>query len=389
MSSNVTMQLLKGKKPSSAAAKAVSSELDDVEGKPMEEDNTPPEEIVEEVSSDDDVEPVEEFDVAAAAKKLPKMGNEELKSIAEYLGVWDATFKKLTAKEKKEILLPLLAPPLEGAPVPAAKLAKAVLLAKAEVVISGHTGEVIGPDLITDTAHELENLSQDKAIPLVKELMNAADFSEFKLGGVLAKIQSEQWFGEHPNFKTFVEVEFGMNYRKAAYLSSIYNGLVEANVPWVKVSGLGWSKLKELTGVLTSENVDEWVEKASNMNVQALISYVKEMQKPEGAMVQKEVKTVTNKTFKLHDDQKETVEAALDKARTASNTESDTVALEHICIEYLSQTSKAKPKAQTLQQMFKAVIDKNNGNTEAAVEEIFGAFGELFPDVDVNVSMPE
>lgn len=378
MSSNVTLQLLKGKKPSSAAAKAVSSELDDMDN------------VLEPIPENKEYEAVvvdNEFDAAAAAKALPKMNASQLQEVAEHLGVFDDAFKKMKATEKKAFLMPMLAPPLEGAPVVGSKEAT-VKTASDEVVLSGVTGEVIGPDLITDTAHELENLSKEKAIPLVKELMEQADFSEFKMGGVLAKIQYEEWFGDHPNFKTFVEAEFGMNYRKAAYLASIYNGLVEANVPWGKVSSLGWSKLKELTGVLTLENVDEWVEKASNMNVQALIAYVKEMQKPEGAMVQKEVKTIINKTFKLHEDQKETVEAALEKSRGEMGTENDTVALEHICIEYLSQTSKAKPKALTLHQQFKAIMEKH-GNTEAAVEEIFGVFGELFPDVDVSVSMPE
>lgn len=42
------------------------------------------------------------------------------------------------------------------------------------------------------------------------------------------------------------------------------------------------------------------------------------------------------KTFKLNPDQKETIEAAIEKAKEKSNTTVDTVALEYVCLEYLS-----------------------------------------------------
>jgi hypothetical protein len=47
----------------------------------------------------------------------------------------------------------------------------------------------------------------------------------------------------------------------------------------------------------------------------------------------------TYKTFKLHADQKEIVEAALEDAKKRSGTKFDTVALELVCQEYMGTAS--------------------------------------------------
>jgi hypothetical protein len=57
---------------------------------------------------------------------------------------------------------------------------------------------------------------------------------------------------------------------------------------------------------------------------------------PDSAFDEKETMNNTvYKTFKLHPDQKEMVEAALDYAKAKSGTKSDTVALEYICQEVM------------------------------------------------------
>lgn len=383
---SVTMELLKGKKPSgSAAAKAVSDELGDTP-------NTKADEKSEAVVADP-APPAEPIDGAAVAKTLPKMKVAEVDELAEKLGVNGEDFDSLPIKDKKSKLLAILMPPIEGAAEEKAALPKAVKnITKVETVT---TAEILGPDLISETVKRLENLTEDEALPFARELTETSEFSEFKLGGVLSKIQTEGWFGDHQNFKVMVQTEFGFGYRKAMYLVSIYHNLVEANVPWSKVSKVGWTKLKELAAVLNPGNVDEWVAKAQSMKFEDLKLYLKNMNKPSSEMVSKDIKTITTKTFKLHEDQKETVDAALEKAKESSNTDVDTVALEYICIEYLNQTSKAKPSpkaataALTLEDQFTAILKKHGGSKGEALEEIFKAFDAVFPDVTIDVTLPE
>jgi hypothetical protein len=65
---------------------------------------------------------------------------------------------------------------------------------------------------------------------------------------------------------------------------------------------------------------------------------------PESAPKEKKLmnKNTTYKTFKLHADQKEIVEAALDYAKAKSGTKVDTVALEYVCQEVMGTGHHSK-----------------------------------------------
>lgn len=239
-------------------------------------------------------------------------------------------------------------------------------------------------DLIVMTAHEVENLKEDKAFKMVPALLDSTAQGDFKLGGVLSVIQAQGWYMDrgYENFRSYVESECGLNYRKAMYLISIYNGLVESGVKWEQVKHLGWTKLKELSSILTSENVADWVAKAEEMTVLQLQEYIKAQS--AGSAVggdeptTKDAKKTTTMTFKLHEDQKQTVKEALAKAKHETGTSVDTVALEHICLDFLGGQSKLA-KMPTLEELMK----------DKSAEEVLSVFGEMFPDVEITATLPE
>jgi len=239
-----------------------------------------------------------------------------------------------------------------------------------------------GEDLIVKTAHELENLGREDAYNLVRELSNEVDFSYFKLGGVLSVIQAQGWFHDdgYDNFKAFVEAEFGIHYRKAMYLVAIYNGLVESGVPWDKVSHLGWTKLKELAHIMTPENVDEWVAAAESMSVIQLQEYIKEKQsgtlETGSEESEAEVEKITTMTFKVHEDQKEIIREAIEKAKLEAGTEFDTVALEAICMNYINSGANVAAKVSV-----KDVMEK------AGWQEVLTIFEQIWPDINVSVEV--
>lgn len=237
------------------------------------------------------------------------------------------------------------------------------------------TGEVVSPsdNLIVDVAHEIENLTEHDAHALVTQLRESTDFSSFRLGGVLSVIQTNKWFGKHETFKDYCINEHGIEYRKAAYWVQIYNGLIESEVPWAKVKHLGWTKLKEIVGVLTPTNVDKWVKLAEQQTTLQLQESVKAAKQQaaitsegagdgEGTEAQPpadEQPKVTTKTFKVHPDQKKTIETALKKAKEVSGTEVDTVALEFICLDYMA--GNAKPLETQLKDIgLQEAIEKFN-----------------------------
>jgi len=242
------------------------------------------------------------------------------------------------------------------------------------------TATVNKDDVLMVTAHEIENLTKEKALKMADDLLESTGLTDFRLGGVLAVIQREGWFEGYDSFRGMIEQKYGLQYRKAMYLVGIYNDLVSNQIPWDKVKGLGWTKLMVISHILTAENVDEWVAKANALTVLQLQEAVKAATQASGttATTGDEVtSTVSTLTFKVHSDQKETVRSALDKAKAEVSTEFDTVALESICVGYLGGSVN---------------INKTGGNDlEAAMkghtyEEVLGMFEKVFPDVDLTVS---
>ncbi len=246
---------------------------------------------------------------------------------------------------------------------------------KAVAKATSKAGEVTKPgeDVLSDLIHEIETMKEKQARELVTELSEQTEVTFFKLGGVLSVIQANGWYEPYASFREFVEKEHGLHYRKATYWVGIYNSLAESKVPWSKVAHLGWTKLKEIASVITLDNVDKWVEIAQGQTTLQLIETVKAhlAKDTQKSLGDQSSKTVTTKTFKVHDEQREVIEAALEKAKGETGTAVDTVALEHICGDYLS--------SQTMPQRLKSM------GIEAALE----ALEKAFPNAQIEVELTE
>ena len=239
-----------------------------------------------------------------------------------------------------------------------------------------------GVDLMVSTATEVENLTKTKALKLAPELINATGMNDFKLGGVMARIQEKGWWesDDHESFKSYVEGVLGIQYRKAIYLINNYDKLVEAEVDWNSVSSIGWTKLRYIINHITADNAEEWADRCAKMNVLEIQDYIKQLES-KGSKKGGKGKPTANKikamTFKVHADQYETIRTALDKEKEASDTDVDTVALENISLQYLEGTTgKAKGKVTK-----KQVTDflKSLGQDKAADLII-----SIYPDLGVD-----
>lgn len=240
--------------------------------------------------------------------------------------------------------------------------------AKVKVKVTGN--------FLLDTASEIENLTKTKALNMADKLAEDIDNNSFKLGGTLKVILDNGWYEGSESFGEFVANRFGFQERKARYLMEIYENLVSKHIPWEKVQILGWSKLKDLAKHLTPENVDEWVEKAKNVSVTELQAMLKAT--AADGTPDKTTSDTTTLKFKFKNDQLETVQSALSKAKAETNTEFDNVAIENICAGYLGGTVAAAKGTDLKTQM-----------QQAGWEAVLGIFGELFPKVDLTVSVQE
>ncbi len=248
------------------------------------------------------------------------------------------------------------------------------------------SGEVIGPDAITDMVFTIENLKEKDARATVTRLIEQGEESYFKLGGVLSLIQVNHWYKPYASLRELIEKEYSMEYRRAMYWVQIYNQLVESKVPFSKMSGLGWTKIKEIAKVISAENADDWIKIAKEQNSATLIETVRlSIQAASGATQaltdgsEATAKTITVLTFKAHEDQVPTINAALDKAKEVSGTAHATVALEFMCMDYLGGTGGKKVDLVSLL--------KGDG-TEASLEKALEALAEAWPDYNFKVEAP-
>lgn len=236
------------------------------------------------------------------------------------------------------------------------------------------TGEIMEADVLQDLVHEIETMKEKEALDLVGKLTEETELTFFKLGGVLSLVQANGWYAPHATLREWVENVHGLHYRKAIYWIEIYNRLANSGVPWSKVSKIGWTKLKEIAKVLTKENVDEWVQIASDQNTITLIDTVKNFLAKAGspqAIEDQTANAVTTMTFKVHEAQKATIEAGLAKAKKVTGTKVSTAALEFAMLDYLgSMTDDQRVTSWGIDKLLK-LIEKN------------------FPDVNLTLELNE
>lgn len=235
-------------------------------------------------------------------------------------------------------------------------------------------------DLIIDTSKEIDSLTVNDALDSVSNLLETTDSNNFKLGGVLYRIQSEEWYQNvgYESFKDYITKEHDFSYRTAMYRIQIYKSIVESGVDWETVGVIGWSKLKEICHVINPENASEWIERAKSLTVVQLIDFMKsynDKSSGEDSSTPATKANITNMTFKLHQDQKDIVAASLDKAKQEAGTEYDTVALQHICDVYAS--GKVGKKSDDLAAMMKS----------SGFEKVLEIFEGCFPEVHLTAEI--
>ncbi|ATS92308.1 hypothetical protein DLP05_067 [Stenotrophomonas phage vB_SmaS_DLP_5] len=241
-----------------------------------------------------------------------------------------------------------------------------------QVVTAGKTK--VKDDLFVSIAQEIEGLSKTKALNLADKLNENIEVDYFRLGGVLKVIYENTWFEGHESFGAFVADKFGFAERKAKYLMEIYDHLVTKQIPFEKVSGLGWTKLKDLARHLTLENVDEWVAKALPLTVSELQALLKGSNGDAEGTTKVTSDEQTLK-FKFKNDQVETVTSALNKAKAEVNTTYDTVALEAICTGYLGGSVGIAATGASLEEQMKS----------AGAKGVLELFDQLFPSVEITI----
>ena len=192
---------------------------------------------------------------------------------------------------------------------------------------------------LVDGIETLEELGETATKERLSSLLEKGASADFELGGLLALIKEHKWHEPHPCFSDYVKKEHGMAYRKAKYLIDIYTALKNAKADPEKFKDISWCKLRVIAPVITSENVDEWLDTARQKTVVELIDAVRAVKAKDApqAISTPPVEPSAIKKFKLTKDQSAVVETALAQAREMAGTQSDEEALEYVCQSFVLQ----------------------------------------------------
>jgi hypothetical protein len=242
------------------------------------------------------------------------------------LGVTQAPAAEAPVKEKKK-----------PGPKPGQKKAKAGDNKPTPVKVAS-----LDEDPIMTMAARIEKIKDRGTLEEeIRVIIDETAVDEFALGGMLAKAQATpEWWNQHyQSFRDYVEAVSGVKYRKAMYCIEMYIALLKMDRPWAAFQGIGWTKILALTRIVTKETPEDqfigWINDAKLLSVEALKAKIENALKPEAEKKPEAETDVKSMTFKLHSDQREVVEAALEVAMKAVNTDTKAVGLEAMAQSYM------------------------------------------------------
>lgn len=155
------------------------------------------------------------------------------------------------------------------------------------------------------------------------------------------------------SFEEYCEAELNMKRRKAFYLIAIYDKfVVELGLERDVLRRLEWSKAKEMTSIINSDNCEELMDKMGSMSVRQVKAYVAEAKgggtaltdessSTEGGADTSEPEVAVKMGFKLFPEQLENVKGALEAAKSMGAGDNANNQLDLICSEFLASSMGA------------------------------------------------
>ena len=268
------------------------------------------------------------------------------------------------------------------------------------------TGEIVD-DALLNRSLSVDNLKADQLVTRFNELNENENLNFFEIAGLLWRInndgiwQNAELGYNYNSFKDFVDAgELDVSYRNALRQAEMYKGMVNLGITYDQVKKVGgWTKCYTLVSskILTPDTVLEWIDLAAGMSKADLEAALKQKQAQlagnvepmdgeggegsggDGGATQNETTTLK---FALHADQLETVNEAIDQAKIKSDTTVNSVALEYICVDYLSGNLGTKDQPTPQQDKTLEEILKEHDITDAVA-----AFEKAFPNVKLKVEL--
>ena len=185
----------------------------------------------------------------------------------------------------------------------------------------------------------------------VKDLRSKVEEDNWELSAAIHVVYTNSYYTAwgFQSFREYVEQELDFQMRKAQYLVSIQDwfGKMKPSVQkWIRE--LGWTKAKELVGVITEENAAEWKKKLAGKSYKELMGVLKADEGEVGGdsgeageSGSDDSERASVKRFSLFPAQAENVDNALSKAKEMAKSDKDGHCLDMICLDFLATNGGA------------------------------------------------
>lgn len=199
--------------------------------------------------------------------------------------------------------------------------------------------------VIEDSDRVRELLEAQDALDAAKALAQQAEEAFFSLGGVLSHVHEkdlhkgilgedgEPKYDGKQGFADYAFNELNVNYRKAMHLITIYRKFRELGLDETRAIQIGWTKLREMVGVMTDDNADELLTYGTEHTRDEIIDFVKvSYVNASDEKTPKAKKTLMK--FNLFEANAEIVRSAIDSAMEQGGVSTPEQALALICAEW-------------------------------------------------------
>lgn len=218
------------------------------------------------------------------------------------------------------------------------------------------------PKEFENEVNKIENMCQSAVVQATRDLNELQARDSIMMGGFLSRIRKNRWVAPHANFNLWVENELGMKRGKANALANMYDRLVECGVANTAVKEIGWTKIRAIGRVIDKENAEFWITRAHRVSKAQLIEEVR---------AHMGTKLPATKTFKIYADQNPVITMALEKAKDVGATEHNGVALEYICLDYMSGQGFDKSVNQlSASSLVDLIVAGLKGRDDATIEHV-------------------
>jgi hypothetical protein len=129
-----------------------------------------------------------------------------------------------------------------------------------------------------NTINTTHKVAQDEVLFILDILLDRKErkVPYFLVGKYLSVIKDN---GFHPgdDFFEWLYIEYKIEKRKAHYLIALYKTADQQGITLSQLSntGIGWTKLTILNGMLTTDNLDHWISTARKLSSEELKKEVK------------------------------------------------------------------------------------------------------------------